>query len=135
MAKPKILIQLDSDPHPSVFDSVVAADCHVEQLLRHGAVQLDQVRDLVYGAMFTRGPDELHNTAVFVGGSDVAAGEAILKQVVQCFFGPMRVSVLMDSNGANTTAAAAVNGNTGRLPYRSRMDFFNIVVGDDFGEG
>ncbi|MGC6450453.1 MAG: NAD(P)-dependent oxidoreductase, partial [Pirellulaceae bacterium] len=25
-----------------------------------------------------------------------------------CFFGPMRVSVMMDSNGANTTAAAAV---------------------------
>jgi hypothetical protein len=38
----------------------------------------------------------------------VAAGEEILRQVTGSFFGPMRVSVLFDANGANTTAAAAV---------------------------
>ena len=108
MSPPKILIQLDSDPQPSVFDAVVAADSGVDQLFRHGGVSPDQVRDLVYGAMFTRGPDDLKNTAVFVGGSRVSDGEAILQRVVECFFGPMRVSVMIDSNGANTTAAAAV---------------------------
>ncbi len=66
------------------------------------------LRDLVYGAMFTRGPADLKNTAIFVGGSDVAAGERLLAKVRECFFGPMRVSVMLDSNGANTTAAAAV---------------------------
>ena len=39
-------------------------------------VQVSQVRDLVYGAMFTRGVDDLQHTAIFVGGSDVSAGEA-----------------------------------------------------------
>jgi methylenetetrahydrofolate/methylenetetrahydromethanopterin dehydrogenase (NADP+) len=108
MTKPKILVQLDTDPQPSVFDSVVAVDSGAEQLLRHGGVQVSQVRELVYGAMFTRGVDDLRHTAVFVGGSDVAAGEAILAEVERTFFGPMRVSVMLDSNGANTTAAAAV---------------------------
>jgi methylenetetrahydrofolate/methylenetetrahydromethanopterin dehydrogenase (NADP+) len=108
MVKPKILVQLDTDPQPSVFDSVVAIDAEVDQLLRHGGVQVDQVRDLVYGAMFTRGVDDLKHTALFVGGSDVSAGEALLAKIKKTFFGPMRVSVMLDSNGANTTAAAAV---------------------------
>jgi len=106
--KPTILIQLDTDPQPSVFDAVVALDAGADRLLRHGGVEPAEVRDLVYGALFTRGPEDLHRTAIFIGGSDVAAGEAILKAVVATFFGDFRVSVLLDSNGANTTAAAAV---------------------------
>lgn len=108
MAKPNILVQLDTDPQPSVFDGVVAIDADTTHLLRHGAVEVSQVRDLVFGAMFTRGVDDLAHTAIFVGGSDVASGEAVLAEVKRAFFGPMRVSVMLDSNGANTTAAAAV---------------------------
>jgi hypothetical protein len=108
MSKPKILIQLDADAQASVFDAIVAFDSGADQLLRHGSVTPEGVRELVHGAMFTRGPKHLHNTAIFIGGSDVAAGEALLEAVVACFFGPMRVSVMMDASGANTTAAAAV---------------------------
>ena len=108
MPKATILIQLDTDPQASVFDAVVAVDAGVEQLLQYSAVAAEQVRDLVHGAMFTRGPQDLSNTAIFIGGANVAKGEALLKQVTNCFFGPMRVSVLLDANGANTTAAAAV---------------------------
>jgi methylenetetrahydrofolate/methylenetetrahydromethanopterin dehydrogenase (NADP+) len=108
MTKRKILIQFDSDTHASVFDAVVATDSGVEQLLQYGGVEPQQVRDLTHGAMFTRGPQDLHQTAIFIGGSNVAKGEELLTQVKKCFFGPMRVSVLLDANGANTTAAAAV---------------------------
>jgi hypothetical protein len=108
MTKPKILVQLDSDTHPSVFDSVVAIDSGVDQLLPFGGVAPEQVQGLVHGTIFTRGPADLKNTAVFVGGADVALGEQLLAAVTDSFFGPMRVSVMIDSNGANTTAAAAV---------------------------
>jgi len=108
MTKRKILLQFDSDPHASVFDAVVAADAGVDQLLQYSELEPMEVRDLVHGAMFTRGPQDLHNTAIFIGGSNVSTGEELLKQVRACFFGPMRVSVLLDANGANTTAAAAV---------------------------
>jgi hypothetical protein len=104
----RILLCLDTDPQPSVFDAVVAVDAGVDQLLRHWGVTADDVRNLVYGAMFTRGPAELKNTAVFIGGSDITAGELLLAKARDCFFGPMRVSLMLDSNGANTTAAAAV---------------------------
>jgi hypothetical protein len=108
MSKPKILVQLDSDLHCSVFDSVVAVDADIDQLFRHSGVTSGQVEALVHGCMFTRGPKDLHQTAIFVGGSNVATGEELLTAVKRCFFGPMRVSVMMDANGANTTAAAAV---------------------------
>lgn len=114
--KRTILLQLDADPQPSVFDGVVAVDAGVDVLLRHAGVRPETVRDLVYGAIFTRGVEDLHRTAIFVGGSDVAAAEAILEAVRKTFFGPMRVSVMMDANGANTTAAAAVLSAGSHLP-------------------
>lgn len=103
-----ILIQLDTDLHPSTFDRVVAVDADVDFLFSYGGVTPEQVEPLVHGAMFTRGPKDLQKTAIFIGGSNVAAGEALLAKVKKTFFGPVRVSVLMDSNGSNTTAAAAV---------------------------
>jgi methylenetetrahydrofolate/methylenetetrahydromethanopterin dehydrogenase (NADP+) len=108
MDKPSILIQLDTDPQPSVFDGVVAVDSGVDFLFRHGGIKPEAVRDLVYGALFTRGGSDLSRSAIFVGGSDVAAAEAVLKAVKETFFGPFRVSVLFDANGSNTTASAAV---------------------------
>jgi hypothetical protein len=104
----KLLLQLDASPHPSVFDRVVAYDGGADEVLSYGGVTEAAVRDLVHGAIFTRGPKDLHNTAIFIGGTDMAAGERMLEAVRATFFGPLRVSVMLDANGSNTTAAAAV---------------------------
>jgi hypothetical protein len=108
--KRTILIQLDSDPQPSAFDRVVATDAGADVLFSYGGVKPEQVRDLVHGAIFTRGPADLKRTALFIGGSDVAAGEALLAEALRHMLPQygLRVSVLLDANGANTTAAAAV---------------------------
>jgi len=103
-----ILIQLDTDPQPSTFDRVVAVDGGAEELFSYGGVTPETVEPLVHGAMFTRGPGDLKNTAIFVGGSNVAAGEAVYARVRKTLFPPFSVSVMMDSNGSNTTAAATV---------------------------
>lgn len=104
----KLLIQIDSSPHPSVFDRVVAFDGGADEVMSYGGVTGGDVRDLVHGAIFTRGPKDLHHTAIFIGGTDMMAGERLLAAVRETFFGPMRVSVMLDSNGSNTTAVAAV---------------------------
>lgn len=104
----RILIQLDCDPQPSTFDAVVAVDAGADVLLRHGGVTPDTVVPLVHGGMFTRGGADLAATAIFVGGSDVARAEAVAERVCKTFFGPVRLGVLVDPAGANTTAAAAV---------------------------
>ncbi len=108
MSKSKILLQIDPDPHPSVFDSVVAIDSGVEQLLTQGGVTEDAVTGLVHGCIFTRGMDDLNSTALFFGGSSVDRTEALVEKAKSAFFGPMRVSLMSDPNGCNTTAAAAV---------------------------
>jgi hypothetical protein len=104
----KVLLQLDTDEHPSPFDAIVAHDADVDVLLSHGGVKPEEARALVQDAFFTRGPDDLKNTAVWVGGKDVATGEQIFDQVQKAFFGPFRVSVMLDSNGCNTTAATTI---------------------------
>ena len=117
MDKRKILIQLDSDAQPSVFDRVVAIDAGADEIFSYGGVRPEQIRDLVHGAIFTRGPKNLKSTAIFIGGSDVAAGERLLQEVRRHLlpqFG-LRVSVLLDANGANTTAAAAVRAASRHL--------------------
>ena len=86
MTKPRILLQLDTDDQASVFDSVVAVDAGVEHLLRHQGVTAANVRGLVHGAIFTRGLTDLLHTAIFIGGSDMAAAEAVLAEVRQAFF-------------------------------------------------
>lgn len=108
MAHPKILLQFDIDHHPSSFDAVVAVDAGVESLLQYSQVAPENVTPLVHGAMFTRGGEQLAHTAIFIGGSDVVAAELLLQKVRGTFFGPVRVSVMFDANGCNTTAAAAV---------------------------
>jgi len=91
-----------------VFDRVVAFDGGADEVMSYGGVTEETVRDFVHGAIFTRGPKDLHHTAIFIGGTDMAAGERVLRAVTKTFFGPMRVSVMLDSNGSNTTAVAAV---------------------------
>ena len=104
----KLLLQLDPDRNPSAFDRIVAYDAGADEVLSYGGVTASDVTPLVHGAIFTRGPADLRHTAVWVGGTDVGAAEALFTAVQKAFFGPFRVSAMMDANGCNTTAAAAV---------------------------
>ena len=104
----KLLIQLDTDIHPAVFDTVVAYDGGADHVIGHGGCTPENVKALVEGAIFTRAPKEKKFTAMFIGGSDMVAGEKLFKAVQKVFFADFRVSVMLDSNGSNTTAAAGV---------------------------
>ena len=113
----KLLFQFDTDPHPSTFDTVVAYDGGADHVIGYGGLTPDKLAALVEGAIFTRGPKDKKNTAIFVGGSDMADGQQLFEAVQKHFFGGFRVSVMLDSNGSNTTAAAAVAklGTSGKL--------------------
>jgi methylenetetrahydrofolate/methylenetetrahydromethanopterin dehydrogenase (NADP+) len=110
MEKQTILLQLDTDALPSVFDRVVAVDAGAQQVFSYGGVTPENVAALVHGCIFTRGPKDLHRTAIFVGGSDSAAAGELFKAVKKLLLPQygLTVSCMADPNGANTTAAAAV---------------------------
>jgi hypothetical protein len=104
----KLLYQFDTDPLPAVFDNVVAYDGGADHVTAYGGVNPKNVGALVDGAIFTRAPKDKKLTAIFIGGANMAEGEELLKAVRKKFFSNFRVSVMLDSNGSNTTAAAAV---------------------------
>jgi hypothetical protein len=104
----KLLFQFDTDIHPSVFDTVVGYDGGADHVIGLGGLTPHNVTALVEGAIFTRAPKDKKNTAIFIGGSDMEAGEALFAAVQQHFFYGFQVSVMLDSNGSNTTASAAV---------------------------
>jgi ribulose 1,5-bisphosphate synthetase/thiazole synthase len=104
----KLLLQLDSSRLPSVFDQVVAYDAGADDIMSYGGITEGDVRDLIHGCIFTRGPKDLHNTAVWIGGNNMSAGEQLLAMAQDALFPPFCVSLMLDSNGSNTTAVAAV---------------------------
>jgi hypothetical protein len=104
----KLLYQFDTDALPSVFDNVVGYDGGADRISAYGGVNAENVGALVEGAIFTRPPKDKKNTALFLGGSNMARGEAVLRAIRAKFFAKFRVSVMFDCNGSNTTAAAAV---------------------------
>lgn len=104
----KLLFQFDTDAHPSVFDTVVAYDGGADHVIPHGGLNPSNIGALVEGTIFTRAPKDKKNTAIFIGGSDMIAGQELLKAVKKKFFADFRVSVMLDANGGNTTAAAGV---------------------------
>jgi threonine dehydrogenase-like Zn-dependent dehydrogenase len=86
----------------------VAYDAGADVVLSYGSVTEGDVRDLIHGCIFTRGPKDLHNTAVWIGGNNMSAGEQLLAMAQDALFAPYSVSIMLDSNGSNTTAVAAV---------------------------
>src|SRR6266571_792924 len=100
----KLLLQLDSSRLPSVFDRVVAYDGGADEVMSYGGVVEADVRDLIHGCIFTRGPKDLKNTAVFVGGADIAVGEQLLaaatKAVLKPFGGTVRAIAMPDATEA-----------------------------------
>ena len=104
----KLLLQLDSSRLASVFDQIVAYDAGTDVVMSYSGVTEADVRDLVHGCIFTRGPKDLHNTAVWIGGNNMSAGEQLLAMAQDALIPPLSVSIMLDSNGSNTTAVAAV---------------------------
>jgi hypothetical protein len=108
--KRKILVQLDVDNHASLFDRIVATDAGAEEVISYRRVAATEVKDLVHGCIFTRGPKDLAHTALFIGGSQVRQAEALLNEAQKHMLPQygLSVSIMFDPNGCNTTAAAAV---------------------------
>src|SRR5438128_2048373 len=98
MSKKNILIQIDTDVQPSAFDQVVALDAGADHVLSYGGVRMEQFQSLVHGAIFTRGGDDLSHTALFIGGSDLGAGDFFLNEARKHMLPQygLQVSVMLD---------------------------------------
>ena len=116
----RLLLLLDSDPVPNAYDIIVGYDGGADHIVSYGGITPDNVGTLIDGAVFTRGLSEKKHTAIFIGGANMAAGEELLAAVTNRFFDNFRVSVMLDSNGSNTTAAAGVAQISKAVPLTNK---------------
>lgn len=103
-----LLLQLDTDKFANTFDRITAYQAGIDHVLSYGDVTAGDVRGLLHGVMFTRPPEDLRQTAVFIGGRRLDVCEQILDAAKKVMFEPFCISVMLDSNGCNTASAAAV---------------------------
>ncbi len=108
MTVPRILIHLDHNPHPRVFDQIMSVDGGADHILAHGDVDPQDVPLLVSGALYSRPLAELSRTAILVTGTNDRVVEEMVRQARRAFFGRYRVSIMSECKGGNAVAGAAV---------------------------
>lgn len=116
----KLLLHFDTDSIPGSFDAIVAYDGGTDHLIQYAGITEDNCTPLVEGAIYTRAPKDKRNTAIFISGSDLNAGQRLLKAIQSHFFSDFRVSIMLDSNGCNTTAAAAIALLDSHFPVKGK---------------
>jgi methylene-tetrahydromethanopterin dehydrogenase len=108
MSKQSIIHMIDPMPNVSPFDINMAVDAGYDVVLPYSNVELWQVNGLVQDAIFSRGPEGVKKTAVFIGGRDISLAKQMLDAAKKAMVPPFEVSILADPSGAFTTAAALV---------------------------
>jgi len=108
MSKQSIIHMIDPMPNVSPFDINMAVDAGYDVVLPYSNVELWQVNGLVQDAIFSREPEGVKKTAVFIGGRDISLAKQMLDAAKKAMVPPFEVSVLADPSGAFTTAAALV---------------------------
>jgi methylene-tetrahydromethanopterin dehydrogenase len=108
MSKNSIIHMIDPTANVSPFDINMAVDAGYDVVLPYSNVELWQVNGLVQDAIFSREPEGVKKTAVFIGGRDINLAKQMLDAAKKAMVPPFEISILADPSGAFTTAAALV---------------------------
>ena len=92
----------------SPFDVNMAADAGYQIIVPYTDVTPDQVGPLTQDAIFSRGPNGVKRTGIFIGGREIGLAADMLDAARNAMVPPFEVSVFSDPSGAFTTAAAMV---------------------------
>lgn len=108
MSKQTIIHMIDPMAYVSPFDINMAIDAGYDAVIPYANVELCQVNGLLQDAIFSREPEGVKKTAVFIGGRDIGLAKQMLVAAKKAMVPPFEISVLADPSGAFTTAAALV---------------------------
>jgi methylene-tetrahydromethanopterin dehydrogenase len=108
MARKHILHMLTPLKHMSPFDVNMALDAGFDTAIPYTSVTLDDVTGLVQDAIFSRGPEGVKRTGMFIGGKRAIEALDMMKRAKAAMVPPFEISVFADPAGSFTTAAAMV---------------------------
>jgi methylene-tetrahydromethanopterin dehydrogenase len=108
MGTPRILHMITPLKHMSPFDVNMALDAGFDIAIPYTSVTLDDVTGLVQDAIFSRGPEGVKRTGMFIGGKRAIEALDMMKRAKAAMVPPFEISVFADPAGSFTTAAAMV---------------------------
>ena len=108
MALPRILHMITPLKHMSPFDVNMALDAGYDDAIPYTNVTIDDVYGLVQDAIFSRSPDGIKRTGMFIGGKRAIEALDMMDRAKKAMVPPFEISVFADPAGSFTTAAAMV---------------------------
>jgi methylene-tetrahydromethanopterin dehydrogenase len=86
----------------------MALDAGYDATIPYTSVTVEDVTGLVQDAIFSRGPEGVKRTAMFIGGKRAIEALDMMKRAKAAMVPPFEISVFADPAGSFTTAAAMV---------------------------
>ena len=108
MAHPRILHMITPLKHMSPFDVNMALGAGYDAAIPYTSVTVEDMTGLVQDAIFSRGPEGVKRTAMFIGGKRAIEALDMMKRAKAAMVPPFEISVFADPAGSFTTAAAMV---------------------------
>ncbi len=108
MALPRILHMITPLKHMSPFDVNMALDAGYDDAIPYTNVTTEDVYGLVQDAIFSRSPDGIKRTGMFIGGKRAIEALDMMDRAKKAMVPPFEISVFADPAGSFTTAAAMV---------------------------
>ena len=108
MGNPRILHMITPLKHMSPFDVNMALDAGFDAAIPYTNVTVEDVAGLVQDAIFSRGPDGVKRTGMFIGGKRAIEALDMMDRAKKAMVPPFEISVFADPAGSFTTAAAMV---------------------------
>jgi methylene-tetrahydromethanopterin dehydrogenase len=108
MALPRILHMITPLKHMSPFDVNMALDAGYDDAIPYTNVTIEDVYGLVQDAIFSRSPDGIKRTGMFIAGKRAIEALDMMDKAKKAMVPPFEISVFADPAGSFTTAAAMV---------------------------
>jgi len=108
MALPRILHMITPLKHMSPFDVNMALDAGYDDVITYSNATIEDVYGLVQDAIFSRSPQGIKRTAMFIAGKKAIEALDMMDRAKKAMVPPFEISVFADPAGSFTTAAAMV---------------------------
>lgn len=108
MKDPYLLHVFSPTKYVSPFDINMAYEARYDAVIPYCNVTLEEIHPLTQDTIFSRSPEGVRRTGIFIGGREFHLAIDMLNAARKAMVPPFEVSVLADPSGAITTAAAMV---------------------------
>jgi methylene-tetrahydromethanopterin dehydrogenase len=122
VSDPYLLHIFSPTKYVSPFDINMAYEANFDAVIPYCNIELDEVPALTQDTIFSRRPEGVKRTGIFIGGREFDTALEMMEAARKAMVPPFEVSLFADPSGAITTAAAMVAIAEERLKSEFQRD-------------